>query len=334
MQAEKKSFERTARQEEVLSISITLSMPWQSHLRKTLCAGILFFLLYLTFFRRRSARVLLTASDVNHFLQEKHINHSHSLRIPRIIHQTWKTDQVPSRWNRTVESVQQHNANQFEYRLWTDEQMHQFVRQVEPDLYQHTFRTYSLDIQRVDAFRYVILYHLGGLYIDMDNGCRQSFESLLEILETLDASAAHLAAFPRTSPIGISNGFMISTKGHPLFKILISRLSLFNHNYLIDYLTVMFSAGPTYLSINEFYFDQTSTQSAIRIIDEIVYSNVYTWHTPGNSWHGKDARIVLYIYHSLRLMSPKRFYQFLFVLSCIIVLLFYRFHSHRRRKKS
>ena len=309
-------------------------MPRQTHIRRIFYMVIILFLFYYVFLRRRSPRLLLTASNINEFYSREAMNHIGQRRIPRIIHQTWKSKRVPKHWNRTVQSVRELNAEQFEYRLWTDYQMHEFVREVEPDFYQHTFLTYSLEIQRVDSFRYVILYHLGGVYIDMDNGCRQSLESLLKTMETLDAQVIHLAAFPRTSPIGISNGFMISTKGHPLFRMLISRLSLFNHHYLIDYLTVMLSAGPSYLSLNEFYFDRSSSQSAVRILDEIVYSDIYTWHTPGNSWHGKDARVILYIYHSIRLAAREKFYRILFIFSLILLLVFRRYWRRRERLRT
>lgn len=308
------------------------SMARQAHIRRIFYTAMILFLFYYVFFRRRSPRFLLTSADIHEYHSRQVSNHIGQRRIPRIIHQTWKSKRVPDHWNLTVQSVRELNAEQFEFRQWTDYQMHEFVRKVEPYFYQHTFLTYSLEIQRVDAFRYVLLYHIGGIYIDMDNGCRQSLESLLEILETLDAESIHLAAFPRTSPVGVSNGFMISTQGHPLFRILISRLSLFNHYYLLDYLTVMFSAGPTYLSINEFYFDRSSSQSAIRIIDEIVYSSIYTWHTPGNSWHGKDARVILYIYHSIRLGMKKIFYGILVLFSFILLWICHRCRKRRRNR--
>ncbi|CAF1366488.1 unnamed protein product [Adineta steineri] len=291
-------------------------------------------IIYLIFFRRRSPRVFLTAADVDKFQMQNNVNKTFYQRIPRIIHQTWKDKQVPERWNRSVESIRQLNADQFEYRLWTDADIHTFVRQEEPYLYQHTFVKYAHDIQRVDAFRYIVLHRLGGLYIDMDNGCYQSFESLLRILEAVDSDSPHLAAFPRTSPIGISNGFMISTKGHPLFKNLISRLPLFNHNYLIDYLTVMMSAGPLYLSINEFYFHQFSKQAVVRIVDEIVYSSIYTWHTPGNSWHGRDAQVVLYIYHWFRKHPLAIYFSPILPIIFIVVFILCRRRLRYRRKIS
>ncbi|CAF3427145.1 unnamed protein product, partial [Rotaria sp. Silwood2] len=213
-------------------------------------------------------------------------------RIPRIIHQTWKNAIIPERWNLTVQSVRKLNADKFEYRLWTDDDMHEFVREKEPDLYVNTFLAYWYDIQRVDAFRYILLYHLGGVYIDMDTGCSTSLNILLDALEVLDPQAQHLAAFPATKPSGLSNDFLISTKGHPLFSQLVSRLSLFNHNYVVYYLTVMLSTGPLYLTLNERLFARSSKMVSVRIIEEKLYSPILLWFSGGNSWHGRDARII------------------------------------------
>lgn len=153
-------------------------MQCQTYIRRIFLGGILFFLLYYIVFRRRSTQVFLNASHIQEYNeQQKNVNTAHLQRIPRIIHQTWKTQDVPLHWNQTVATVRQYNADTFEYRLWTDDDMHKFVREKEPYFYEHTFLTYPFNIQRIDAFRYVILYHLGGIYIDMDNGCRRSFDS-------------------------------------------------------------------------------------------------------------------------------------------------------------
>jgi len=306
-------------------------MSWQLYSRKSICIVIAFILIYFIVFRRRSTRFYLTEAEIDKYFQQKSFNMTYPRRIPRIIHQTWRTHDVPRKWNHTVQSVRVFNANDFEYHIWTDEDINRYVRHVQPAYYEKIFLNYPLDIQRIDAFRYIVLYYIGGIYIDMDNGCRKSFETLIETLESLDSKSQHLAAFPRTSPIGISNGFMISTKGHPLFQMLIAYLPTFAHNYLIDYLTVMLSAGPIFLSIIEFYFDQISTSSSVRILDEIVYSGIYTWHTPGNSWHGKDARMILSVYHSIRLMPTK--YLLFFVLFVLVVFFRRRLFSRFQRRR-
>jgi mannosyltransferase OCH1-like enzyme len=305
----------------------------RNHLRTILYGVIIFFLLYIIVFRRRSPQLFLTLSNINEYTQQKNLNNTHLHRIPRIIHQTWKTNNIPVRWNKTVESVRQLNANQFEYRLWTDDDMHKFVREKEPHIYQHIFLNYPFNIQRIDSFRYIILYHLGGIYMDLDNGCNKSLDSLVNVLEVMDSKSLHLAAFPRTTPAGLSNDFMISTKGHPFFQMLMSRLSRFNHNYLINYLTVMLSTGSLYLSINEFYFDKTPTQSAIRIVDEVLYQSVYIWHTPGSSWHGRDARTISYIYCLIRDSPPIISYSLIVTIIFILLFLLYRYRFRRQKKE-
>ncbi|CAF1401671.1 unnamed protein product [Rotaria sordida] len=121
-------------------------------------------------------------------------------RIPRVIHQTYRTYAIPAIWNTTSHA-----------------DMDMFVQQHEPDFYWNTFANYRYDIQRIDSFRYVLLFHLGGIYIDMDNACHRPFPELVAIMEALDPDSTHLALFPAAEVFGIQNNFMISTVGHPIY---------------------------------------------------------------------------------------------------------------------
>ncbi len=290
-------------------------MQLRRHILWILLVVVIVLVIYITVGRRRSPKLFLTELDLVAFKQKDYTNSNYQRRIPRIIHQTWKNSSIPPRWNLTVKSVLELNADQFEYRLWTDADMHEFVREKEPELYVNTFLTYWYDIQRVDAFRYVLLYHVGGVYIDMDTGCSKSLDILLDVLEGLDPQSTHLAGLPATEPIGVSNDFMISTKGHPLFGQLISRLSLFNHNYIVYTLTVMLSAGPLYLSSNERLFDTSSGTASVRIIEGKVYSPLFLWFSGGSSWHGRDAQVITFIYRFLRAHSLRKLLTF----SCILI---------------
>ena len=46
--------------------------------------------------------------------------------IPRIIHQSWKVEQVPDRWLAFQQSWREHHPD-YEYRLWTDDANRAFV---------------------------------------------------------------------------------------------------------------------------------------------------------------------------------------------------------------
>ncbi|CAF0998737.1 unnamed protein product [Rotaria sordida] len=126
-------------------------------------------------------------------------------RIPRLIHQTYRTHDVPSIWNATVQSVMEKNIGEFKYRRWSHAEMDAFVKKHEPQFYWKTYITYPYDMQRIDSFRYVLMLHVGGIYVDMDNGCNRPFRDLLVTLESLEPDATYLAAFPRRESFGVEN---------------------------------------------------------------------------------------------------------------------------------
>ena len=259
-------------------------------------------LLYLMF-RRRSPQYILNAMNV---LQLSNGTWA-TRRIPRLIHQTWRTHDIPSRWNESFHSVLKFNTPEFEHRLWSDAEVNEFVREKEPEFYARTFVNYRQHIQRIDSFRYVVLFYLGGVYLDLDNGCSQSLGGLLTTLEALDPDSTHLAGFPFTEPIGLLNNFMISTAGHPLLGQLISRLHLFDHYFFIDYLTVLLSTGPLYLTIQEHLFHSSKEHTA-RLITEQVANPMFINKGGGSTWHHRDGQLILHYYYNRRdIFSPAMF---------------------------
>ena len=84
----------------------------------------------------------------------------------KIIHQLWKNENIPIEW---IESHNQYKKlyNDYKYILWTDQTMKEFIEK-NYNWFLHTYNNYKYNIQRVDAFRYFVLYHMGGIYSDLD----------------------------------------------------------------------------------------------------------------------------------------------------------------------
>ena len=97
--------------------------------------------------------------------------------IPKLIHQTWKTSEIPSKWVNTQKSLLRNNPD-YEYILWTDSDIHNFMKTKFPHFYVNVFLNYKQN-QQVDIFRYFLLYVYGGIYIDLDIGCNSSFDKYL-----------------------------------------------------------------------------------------------------------------------------------------------------------
>jgi mannosyltransferase OCH1-like enzyme len=73
------------------------------------------------------------------------------LLVPRIIHQTWKTEVIPERWAAARQSCIDLHPD-WEFRLWTDESARALIAEAFPELLP-TFDGYIFNIERADAVR-------------------------------------------------------------------------------------------------------------------------------------------------------------------------------------
>ncbi len=86
--------------------------------------------------------------------------------IPKIIHQTWKDNNIPDKWKISKKMWKKHHP-EWRYILWTDKMIRDYIEIGYPEFLK-LFDSYKYNIQRVDMIRYFILKDLGGIYSDLD----------------------------------------------------------------------------------------------------------------------------------------------------------------------
>lgn len=122
----------------------------------------------------------------------------------------------------------------YEYMLWTDDLSRRFIAEYYPS-YLSMYDSYKYPIQRADSIRYFVLHHFGGVYMDLDIGCRRRLDLLLQ--------GDWEVVLPITKPVGVSNDLIFSSKGSAFMDDTIHGLPAFNHEWFTNYPTVMFSTG-------------------------------------------------------------------------------------------
>lgn len=205
--------------------------------------------------------------------------------IPKIIHQTYKTNAIPAKWQRGQQACVDLHPD-YQYILWTDHSARQFI-QSHYSWFLPVWDRYPYPIERADAIRYFVLDHYGGIYIDLDDGCNRKLDPLLA-----------LRAFVRkTSPTGISNDVLGAVPGHPFFKMAIANLAAYQRNWLVPYITIMISTGPLFLSVMWRRYKRWGVPLADRL--RILLLDDYKGHADsffsiaeGNSWHRQDANFI------------------------------------------
>ena len=177
--------------------------------------------------------------------------------------------------------------------LWTDASSREFIAE-HYSWFLDTFDNYTYPIQRADAIRYFVLYHFGGVYIDLDIGCLRPVDPLL----------IYPVILPKTIPVGISNDLMFAERHHPLLEQTIHNLINFDHSWVLNYPTVMFSTGPMFLSAQYGLYVAAHRNTAfqdIRILPKALYGknakedeapHSFFSHFYGSSWHADDAAFI------------------------------------------
>jgi len=168
------------------------------------------------------------------------------MKIPRILHQTWKNDDVPESFRRMSVSWRRKHP-EWEYIFWTDEMNRSFVER-HYSFFLPVYEGYPENIQRVDAVRYLTLYKYGGVYVDMDFECLANIEPLLDGVECVFGKEPDEHCVLHDKDIIVSNAFMAAVPGCPFLGAVCDRLR--DHQDTTDHRNnrILESTGPFMLS--------------------------------------------------------------------------------------
>ena len=195
---------------------------------------------------------------------------TNNVSIPCILHQTWKTKKLPENFRKWSTECKQLYLN-WKYILWTDDKNRDFIKKYYP-WFLSVYDNYDKNIKRVDAVRYFLLYHYGGVYMDLDFLCLKDFSPLLKKGHAIFGYQLH----DINAKGSIANAFMASPPYHPLFEKIIHTLYKYKH------LPVLEATGPVFL---------TNMIKNYSDIDVIIYKMpiLYTHEWNDKSIKSKDC---------------------------------------------
>merc|ERR1712032_3626 len=94
-------------------------------------------------------------------------------RIPKIIWQTWRDENVPPAYQGASQGMRKSNPS-WEWRLMTDRNATQLFEEYFAGNISDAFQALTatgLGAARADLIRYAVLYVYGGVYVDFDSTC-------------------------------------------------------------------------------------------------------------------------------------------------------------------
>ena len=146
--------------------------------------------------------------------------------IPQTLHQTWPTRTLPPQLARWQRSWKRHNPT-WQLHFYDDQACLAFVESTCPE-FQSLYQGFPYAIQRADFFRYLVLYHKGGLYADLDMECLRPLGDLrCQVILTVEA---HLTRRRQQElgyrhPYQIANCILAAVPGHWFLQRLIESVA-------------------------------------------------------------------------------------------------------------
>jgi hypothetical protein len=145
--------------------------------------------------------------------------------IPQIIHQTWRDKSLPN----ILDNIYKYNVNinknnKFEFKLWShapgEPEIDILLKTHYPELYD-IFNKTKFGVQKGDIGRLAILYHYGGIYIDLDILCLKPFDNLIDF----NSNKLIMANEPKEQTMKVfndnnylCNAFIATPSKHPILK--------------------------------------------------------------------------------------------------------------------
>jgi len=209
--------------------------------------------------------------------------------------QTWKTNEIPPHYHKFVQKVRNYHADA-SHLFFTDEAIVVFIKQTFPEYYE-TFLNLRYKIQQIDFFRYLAIYHYGGLYLDLDMDLSESFRNV-------DLSSCQFPIEIRNADgsILLGNYAFYAPKGHPFLKHIIDAIvnpsiskeeiqfAQENHTDDKEHVFVYYTTGPELVTRAYWSYSERDT---IQLLEPKPYQNdcfgKYGRHCSYGSWKHSDS---------------------------------------------
>jgi mannosyltransferase OCH1-like enzyme len=247
------------------------------------------------------------------------------IMIPKIAHLIWMSPDdktpLPKHWQPTVDNWHKYHPD-WEINVWNENTAHAFVRKHASKQYQKLFFGSEIKlIQRVDMLRPLLLFHLGGFYMDLSEAPITSLSPLIKMFNQMEndgesitsallgESAVH-QVHHKLPPF--TNAIMAGEKNSPFFKLLLKNMCDEKKRRGIDkflgkisnHFKIISTFGPSVLNstYHEFIKQNDNPHKVRRIPNTFLQFKKHWQDSPvrtdtglvevlkGGSWQNQDSR--------------------------------------------
>lgn len=138
--------------------------------------------------------------------------------IPKLIHLIWfqSWNEFPERFHNNVRSIIEKNPD-YKIFYWDDASMQEELKTIGQE-YLDKYNSFKLLHQKIDYFRFAILYSRGGISVDTDVLALRGFDELPNI------NTSDLIVSEKPHSKSMNNATILANKNNPILKYLIDNI--------------------------------------------------------------------------------------------------------------
>src|SRR5579883_1265559 len=196
------------------------------------------------------------------------------------IHQTWKNRNLIGSLKRCQDQwLEFCHKYGYNYKFHTDEDINQLIEKKFPQ-YWEKYKNFNYNIERVDFWRYAVLYSEGGVYADLDAFPLKDFTELKSNTKNLNNKSIilglepveHARAYNGTEFL-ICNAFMIAWQKHNPFWL---QLMYFICETYKNNQDAVYNTGPGALTR---FYNSCLQNNSVQILDANYFNPITKRHT-------------------------------------------------------
>lgn len=136
--------------------------------------------------------------------------------IPKIIHQSYPDETRPVIVN-SQRSIS-HTTPTWDYKFWSDDMAEKFVQKNHPDVFDIWYGLSRSDIIKWNTFRFMLIYHEGGMYVDSDTIFKKNIDDIIDTTYQFIGTRHHCSSNT------IKDHFFLAERKSPLLLNIINKI--------------------------------------------------------------------------------------------------------------
>jgi len=163
-----------------------------------------------------------------------------------VAHFIWFQGTPPSKYLLTIEQFIEKNPN-FSIYIWSEKTLLPLLKN--NHIFHNAIQRCKYMIQKIDIYKYVVLYYFGGIYLDLDIVVESTFsDTFLNEINQYDLVFSKIKIFQYIPVDLINNGIIFAKKGSPLLIKVVDDINWNQPFYKTKDWKVLDTAGPLYVT--------------------------------------------------------------------------------------